>query len=439
MNFNFNPLTYDFTSSIPDVFEMSDFQGSSVYLAIYLNRSQLPVFSTTLYAHGGKASIYDLRSIIENYMEAKQLVHATCSFRMQVDRTDYTLGEFTLVYCKLQMLRTNCDLLFSKILRTFAVTVPTTLPIEQRTRVGLLLFIRTRYSKQPLDYPEILNLLKSRGLIICDESMAIECLKVVSYFRLDNYFHPMESDKIRHIFKPNSYFENAVDLYEFDRDLRELIFTAIQAIEIALRSKMIHHISLRYGAFWFTNTSLFRDANIHRKCMERVRLELGRTREEFIIEHVAKYSEPDVPPVWKTLEVTSFGTLSKLFCNFSDNPIKKRIAREFNLPQHLVLESWIKSAVVLRNYLAHHSRVWNRKNPIKPNMTTPLRGNWVTPPIGNYDKLYSQLCYLQYLLNVIRPNNDFTQRLHALLSDHPNVDIAAMGFPLNWQDQPLWR
>lgn len=121
MNFNFNPQTYDFTSGIPDVFEMSDFQGSPVYLAIYLNRSQSPVFSTTLYAHGGKASIYDLRSIIENYMEAKQLVHATCSFRMQVDRTDYTLGEFTLVYCKLQMLRTNCKLfLQSHFLTTHA-------------------------------------------------------------------------------------------------------------------------------------------------------------------------------------------------------------------------------------------------------------------------------------------------------------------------------
>ena len=59
---------------------MSDFQGSSVYLAIYLNRCQLPVFSTTLYAYGGKASIYDLRSIIENYMEAKQLVLVTCTF-----------------------------------------------------------------------------------------------------------------------------------------------------------------------------------------------------------------------------------------------------------------------------------------------------------------------------------------------------------------------
>ena len=296
-----------------------------------------------------------------------------------------------------------------------------------------------KYSKQPLDYSEILDLLESRGLIIRDRNKAIECLKVVSYFRLDNYFHPMESDKVQHIFKPGSTFDNALDLYRFDCDLRELIFTAIQAVEIALRSKMIHHISLQYGAFWFTDVSLFRDANIHHKCMEQIRQELKRTREEFIIEHSAKYSEPEFPPVWKTLEVTSFGTLSKLFCNFADNKIKKRIAREFNLPQHLVLESWIKSAVVLRNYLAHHSRVWNRKFPIKPQMTTPLRGNWVIPPVGNYDKLYSQLCYLQYLLNVIRPCNNFSFRLKVLLTEHLNVDTSAMGFPGNWLDEPLWR
>ena len=296
-----------------------------------------------------------------------------------------------------------------------------------------------KYSKQPLDYSEILDLLESRGLIIRDRNKAIECLKVVSYFRLDNYFHPMESDKVQHIFKPGSTFDNAMDLYRFDCDLRELIFTAIQAVEIALRSKMIHHISLQYGAFWFTDVSLFRDANIHHKCMEQIRQELKRTREEFIIEHSAKYSEPEFPPVWKTLEVTSFGTLSKLFCNFADNKIKKRIAREFNLPQHLVLESWIKSAVVLRNYLAHHSRVWNRKFPIKPQMTTPLRGNWVISPVGNYDKLYSQLCYLQYLLNVIRPCNNFSFRLKVLLTEHLNVDTSAMGFPGNWLDEPLWR
>ena len=105
----------------------------------------------------------------------------------------------------------------------------------------------------------------------------------------------------------------------------------------------------------------------------------------------------------------------------------------------MVLESWIKSAVVLRNYLAHHSRVWNRKFPIKPQMATPLRGKWVTPPIANYDKLYSQLCYLKYLLDVIRPYNDFTLRLERLLGEHSNVDVSAMGFPTNWESEPLWK
>ena len=71
MQYNYNPQGYSFTSSIPDVFTISDFQGSSVYLSIYISRSEESIFSTTLYAYGGQASIYDLRSIIESYMEEK--------------------------------------------------------------------------------------------------------------------------------------------------------------------------------------------------------------------------------------------------------------------------------------------------------------------------------------------------------------------------------
>lgn len=46
----------------------------------------------------------------------------------------------------------------------------------------------------------------------------------------------MESDKMNHVFKPKSRFENVVTLYNFDRDLRTLIFSVIQSIEIALRT-----------------------------------------------------------------------------------------------------------------------------------------------------------------------------------------------------------
>ena len=66
-----------------------------------------------------------------------------------------------------------------------------------------------RYTKQPLDYPDIITMLKERGLIVHDDDKAISCLRVISYFRLANYFRPMEADKTTHVFKPNSYFENA--------------------------------------------------------------------------------------------------------------------------------------------------------------------------------------------------------------------------------------
>ncbi len=296
-----------------------------------------------------------------------------------------------------------------------------------------------QYNKQPLDYSGILAMLKERGLIVRDDNKAIAQLKVISYFRLANYFRPMEADKTTHIFKPNSYFENAVDLYKFDQELRTLLFNAIQTIEIALRSKMIHHISLQYGSFWFMDASLFNNSSIFETCLQHIRQEVERSREDFIIEHLERYTEPDIPPVWKTLEVTTFGTLSKLFENFKDNQLKKRIAREFNLPQHIILENWIKCAVIMRNHLAHHTRVWNRNFPYIPQTNVPLRGAWLSQRIRHSHKLYPYLCCMQYLLNSVLPDNTFSHDLAMLLEKHPNVDSSAMGFSMDWQEEVLWQ
>ena len=133
------------------------------------------------------------------------------------------------------------------------------------------------------------------------------------------------------------------------------------------------------------------------------------------------------------------GWLSKIFCNLKDNKLKKKIAREFNLPQHEYLESWCKCAVALRNCLAHHSRVWNRKYPLKPQLPGKLKGNWIDTSITPPTKLYAQLCCLAYLQNATHPGNDFKQQVKSLLKVHPNVDVAAMGFPANWGNEPLWK
>ena len=133
-----------------------------------------------------------------------------------------------------------------------------------------------KYNKQPLDIPALLAMLKARGLTIGDEQQAGRLLGLVSYFRLANYLRPMEADKETHQYKPNSSFENAVALYRFDAALREIVFRAISNIEIALRSKMIHHFSLKYGAFWFTNMSICNDEHLFLENLNAVDREVRR-------------------------------------------------------------------------------------------------------------------------------------------------------------------
>jgi abortive infection bacteriophage resistance protein len=127
------------------------------------------------------------------------------------------------------------------------LTESTTLPVDQRTRVELLFYTYMNYSKQALNISQQIGLLQSRGLIIDDTDETRDILENISYFRIANYLRPMESDKQTHQFKPGSSFTNVVSLYDFDRELRQLVFGAISRIEIALRTRIIHHFSLSHG------------------------------------------------------------------------------------------------------------------------------------------------------------------------------------------------
>lgn len=168
-----------------------------------------------------------------------------------------------------------------------------------------------------MDLPDQVAVLKSRGLVVGDDAFVLHKLEFISYYRLANYWRPMESDRITHQFKPGSRFEDVVRLYDFDMELRSLIFTAIQHVEIAFRSQIIHCFSLPYGSFWFMNPALFKNPSIYARCLHSLGDEIGRTKEEFIVEYFTKYDNPAYPPVWKSLEVASFGTLSKMYSNFA--------------------------------------------------------------------------------------------------------------------------
>ena len=296
-----------------------------------------------------------------------------------------------------------------------------------------------KYNKQPLDIPAQIAMLKARGLDFGDEQKSQRVLAMISYFRLAAYLRPMEADKQSHQFKPNATFESAVALYDFDAELRELLFHGISKIEISLRTKMIHHFSMKHGAFWFLDMQLCNDEHLFLENLSAIDREISRSKEDFIKEHFQKYDKPAFPPAWKTMELLSLGTLAKLYFNASDTKLKKTIAREFGLPNHLSLESWMTSITALRYHCAHHARVWNRNYPVTPLLPKRLQHSWLNNTSVVFNKLYPLLCCIAYWLYAIDPKNVFVTDFKALLQKYPSVDAAAMGFPKGWRQEALWQ
>lgn len=141
------------------------------------------------------------------------------------------------------------------------------------------------YTKQPLTISDQIATLKARGLVFADEQKAQQMLATVSYFRLAVFLRPMEADKTTHQYKSDSTFEKAIALYEFDAELRELVFRGISRIEIALRTKMIHHFSMKHGAFWFLNMQLCNNERLFLENLNAIDREISRSKEDFIREH----------------------------------------------------------------------------------------------------------------------------------------------------------
>ena len=292
------------------------------------------------------------------------------------------------------------------------------------------------YTDKPLSFQQQIQLLKEHGLCIADESKALHTLQQISYFRLKSYLMPLMSDKVLHTFKDGATFEQAYMLYKFDSRLRKLIAGELEKIEISIRTQMAYILSDEVDIYWFADSANFVSATMHAGLMNSLKSELGRTDDEQILLFKRKYSDI-FPPAWMTMEVTSFGTLSMLYKLLKPSLTRRKIANYYGVSDS-VFESWLHSIVYVRNICAHHSRLWNKTLRIQPLFPRKVKGQFISAPVRN-DRLYYVLCIIQYMLLIVNPNTTFPARLKALLAEFPEADVKAMGFPIDWNKEILWK
>jgi abortive infection bacteriophage resistance protein len=244
------------------------------------------------------------------------------------------------------------------------------------------------------------------------------------------------ADKSNHVFKPTATFETAFRLYCFDKELRKLVISELEKIEVAIRSKMIYILSRQHGPFWFQNPALFKSPVSHANALSNIGVEFNRSDEEFIHAFRNKYSDP-LPPSWMMFEITSFGTLSMFYKNLKPGREKREIAHYFGLADS-VFETWLHSIVYLRNVCAHHTRLWNRAMSISPQFPLSPRKTWIANTTVSNRRTYFMLCMIKYLLQTVNLHNTFSDKIKALLAKYNNVALSAMGFPVGWETEALW-
>jgi abortive infection bacteriophage resistance protein len=296
------------------------------------------------------------------------------------------------------------------------------------------------YNKPAISFPDQVAKLKARGLLFDNEDDAIKCLSNISYYRLRAYTYPFQDNNApKNPFNVKVTFEQIIDLYKFDRKLSQIVFIALEKVEIALRTQIIHRWAIQYGSHWQLNPSLYRDQEKHAYLLSNLHSEIERSHETFIDHYKNTYTNPPEPPSWMSLEVSSFGLLSQLFCNLKKGNEKLAVVSHFGLNDISILENWMHCFSNIRNICAHHGRLWNRrltahiKLPTNPQYPFILNRNIIPY------KFYAVICCAQYMLNTITPTNGFKDELIDLIKNCPLAQEKEMGFPKDWKDEPLWK
>lgn len=303
------------------------------------------------------------------------------------------------------------------------------------------------YPKPPTKLSEQLELLSHRGMRLTEQ--AEHYLSHIGYYRLRGYWIPFEDPSAPdgdHRFQSGTTFDDVLNLYIFDRELRLLVIDAIERIEVSVRNQWQNVLGLEHGAHAYLKSELFHSARQYGRCLAELSSEYERSKETHIKHYRKKYEKsgnPDLPPIWSAVEIMTLGQFSHWLSNLKPKSLKGKIAKPYGLDE-AVLCSFLHHLTVIRNICAHHARLWNRSMTItmqlprtKPKQLAKVIDHG-TDPNQAPRKIYNTFVMIAWFMDCICSDNHFRQRLIHLIDKH-GVDTGAMGFPDGWHSMAFWQ
>ncbi|HDZ8843153.1 TPA: Abi family protein [Aeromonas dhakensis] len=295
--------------------------------------------------------------------------------------------------------------------------------------------------------------LQRKGLKFQNLATAERFLETVNYYRFKVYLHPylLSCGKL---FKSNSYFEDGVQLYRFDEEIRVYLLKLICRIEVKLRTRLDQVITnAQNEPYWYLIDSNFQSTMLYTKVSgfrQTIANSFITCREDYAVHFKNNYYNDKsaaykfLPPFWVAAELTTFGNILNIYASldktaFQVTPRKNYLddlSKEFGATNLKTLNLWLKSIRDIRNRCAHHNRVWSC-NYRAPSNILPLLS--INPT--NNNRLYSTLAMFNVIVKALGLDEAIRRDVFYIIKKYPAVKrhLWIAGFPTNWFFDRFWR
>ena len=294
------------------------------------------------------------------------------------------------------------------------------------------------YLKPHLTINQQIQKLKSKGIKFNNLEETKHYLSHLNYYRLSAYWksYPYKRTTI--------YFKRVLQDYFFDKEFRLLVLSAIESIEVSLRTQISAVLTQRYGTHPHLNSNIFDE----KYEIDKLKVEYQRSNEDFA-RHFKQHYRESLPPMWVMVELMSLGQLSQMYKYIKKRKDRNAISAKYGLDSS-ILQSYIHQLTIIRNISAHHGRLWNRRftfnikipKNVKELQESSYQEGYYEKRNGkkiyiSIKKIYNTLVFLKYMLDIIEPLHDWDIRLRELIYKY-NIDVRKMGFPKNWEQLAVW-
>ena len=282
---------------------------------------------------------------------------------------------------------------------------------------------------------EQIEILRSRGLTISDEPQTKDFLLHNNYYRISGYSLTLRKNDV---FSKSANFQNIIDIYNFDHELRHIILQYLEVIEVQMKSVYVYEFTKVHGPIGYLDESFFTNKNKHKEIIDKANQQKAqRLPHEAYLKHFVNELQQNIP-LWAYVDLFTISDISFLY-SISEQPIKDAVARTFGLTMNKgasILGNYMHSMTIIRNLCAHGSRIYNRLFEQKPSLNKQEKALLIKNNKGELDNahFYGFLLIMKRLL----PADKFTEMkisIIALTKKYPFVRMDYYGFRDDWQQK----